>query len=72
MSNTVYPYRVDFPRTANWWNSKADGSEGDWAKISNWCNECIGPGEWEYYNSEFVFANEHDYMLFKLKWNQHD
>jgi hypothetical protein len=68
MSNAVYPYRIEYERTANWWANKATGEDGDWAKISNWCNECIGAGNWEYYNSEFVFSDEKHYMLFKLRW----
>lgn len=61
MSNTVYPYRVSFPRTKKWYS-------GDWREISDWCNECIGRGEWEFYNSEFVFTEEKYYMMFKLRW----
>jgi hypothetical protein len=61
MSNAVYPYRIEYPRTSGWWDS-------DWRNISDWCNECIAPGEWNYYGESFVFANEADYMLFKLKW----
>jgi hypothetical protein len=61
MSDVAYPYRAFYPRTSTWY-------EKDWREISTWCNECIGPGEWEFYNSEFVFAQERHYMLFKLKW----
>ena len=61
MSNSVYPYRVEYQRTDRWY-------ENDWRELSEWCNECIGRGEWEYYYGEFVFAREEDYMLFKLRW----
>ncbi len=61
MSNAVYPYRVPYLRTSKWWNN-------DWSDLANWCDQCIGAGEWNYYNEEFVFTNEKDYMLFKLKW----
>jgi hypothetical protein len=66
MSNTVYPHRVDYPRTPNWWGGL--GVEGDWSKISSWCDEIIGKGEWEYYGGTFVFCTESSLMLFKLKW----
>jgi hypothetical protein len=62
MSNTVYPYRYPFPRTAKWWTE-------DWREISEWCDDCIGPGEWEFYDSSFVFCREQDYMLFSLRWS---
>lgn len=58
--NELYPYRVDFPRTAKWY-------DGDWAKFSDWCEQSIS-GEWEYFNSEFRFATERAKMLFVLKW----
>ena len=61
MSNTVYPYRIEYERTPKWY-------ENDWRELAEWCNQCIGPGNWEYYFGEFVFTNEADYMLFKLKW----
>ena len=67
MSDVVYPYRVRFPRTGNWY----DGG-GMWYQLSSWCDECIGKGRWEYYWSEFVFEREQDYMLFKLKWDLHE
>lgn len=70
MSNTVYPYRVSYLRTGTWW-SGSDGIEGDWSKISSWCNECIGAGEWEYYGDSFVFTEEKYYVLFKLKWEKY-
>lgn len=59
--NEIYPYRVNFPRTANWYNA-------DWGTISRWCDQTFGPGEWEYFNSEFCFQKERDVMVFKLKW----
>jgi hypothetical protein len=61
MSDAVYPYRIHYPRTSDWW-------DGSWAKLSSWCNECFEPGEWNYYSNSFVFSQEKDYMLFKLKW----
>jgi hypothetical protein len=61
MSDAVYPYRIHYPRTSDWW-------DGGWAKLSSWCNECFEPGEWNYYSNSFVFSHEKDYMLFKLKW----
>lgn len=67
MSHAVYPYRVGFVRTPDWYTTR-DGKEGDWSKIASWCDECIGKGEWEYYNNEFVFAQQKHYMLFRLKW----
>ena len=66
MSNTLYKYRVPFKRTANWYGNK--GREGDWSKISEWCNQTLGRGNWEYYYDGFVFEKERDYMLFILKW----
>lgn len=68
MSNTVYPYRINYPRTAQWYPNYATYGAGDWVKISLWCDQCITPGEWNYYHGDFVFAREEDYMLFKLKW----
>lgn len=63
MSNTVYPYKVSFPRTGDWYSN-----EGTWYRISTWCNTTFGRGNWEYYNNSFVFSEERDFMLFKLKW----
>ena len=68
MSNVAYPYRIHFPRTAQWHPNYAAYGDGDWMTICQWCNECIGKGKWDYYWSEFVFEREEDYMLFKLKW----
>lgn len=61
MSNATYPYRVNYPRTADWYS-------GHWRELSTWCDECITAGEWNYYGDSFVFAYEKDYMLFKLRW----
>lgn len=61
--STPYKYRVDYPKTADWYDPG-----GRWYQLSTWCMECIAPGDWEYYFGEFVFIHEHDYMLFKLKW----
>ena len=61
MSDLAYPYRVPMQRSSNWYPDR-------WRELSAWCDECVGPGEWEYYNSEFVFAKEADSMLFKLRW----
>lgn len=69
MSNHAYPYRIDFPRTKQWYPNYATYGDGDWSKLSDWCNRCMEPGEWNYYGDAFVFAREEDYMLFKLKWS---
>lgn len=61
MSNAFYPYRVFYPRTRDWYGKH-------WRELSDWCNECIGPGEWEYYSESFVFCEEKSKMLFELKW----
>ena len=63
--NEAYPYRAHHPRTGKWW-------DGDWATLSSWCDQAIGPGRWEYFNSEFCFQEEKDLMLFKLKWVNYD
>jgi len=58
----VFPYSVKYPRTQNWYN-------GDWRKLSNWCNgigKCAV--DWEYMNECFLFTRERDKMLFLLKW----
>jgi hypothetical protein len=68
MSDAVYPYRVTFNRTAQWYPNSSTYGNGDWIKISEWCDSSIGPGNWDYYWNEFVFSREEDYMLFKLKW----
>lgn len=65
MSKELYQYRVPFKRTANWW---AGDGNGDWAKLSAWCNQMFGKGNWDYFYDGFVFEQERDYMLFKLKW----
>ena len=62
MSNP-YKYRVEFRKTSGWYDSG-----GTWYKISTWCNQTLGPGNWDYYYDGFVFEKESDYMLFKLKW----
>jgi hypothetical protein len=61
MSDVVYPYRVPYTRTQNWYSS-------DWGELSNWCNECIGPGNWEFYYSEFVFTELKYKNWFQLRW----
>ena len=61
MSKEVYPYSIPYKRTQNWYTDK-------WRDISNWCNECIGPSEWNYYGSEFVFTEEKYKMMFMLRW----
>ena len=61
MSDTAYPYRIEFERTDRWY-------DGDWRELAEWCDESIGKGNWEYYNNEFVFSEEKHYMFFKLKW----
>lgn len=63
--NEAYPYRAPFPRTGAWY-------DGDWQKISSWCDRSIGPGLWEYFNSEFRFAEEKGLMMFTLKWSSDD
>ena len=67
MSDTVYPYRIHFPRTGQWYPDKIYG-DGDWVKISEWCNQCIATADWNYYGDTFVFSREQDYLLFTLKW----
>lgn len=67
MSNMVYPYRITVPRTGDWYDSG-----GMWYKLSTWCDECIGSGEWEYYGGDFVFTEEKHFMLFKLKWDRYE
>lgn len=61
MSNFVYPYRVAYPRTSDWW-------EGRWQDLATWCDDTFGASEWEYYYSEFVFCKEEDATMFKLRW----
>lgn len=63
--NEAYPYKLPFARTGNWW-------AGDWAEMSAWCDATLGPGRWEYFNSEFRFQEEKDLMLFTLKWYDND
>ena len=63
MSNVVYPYRVSYPRTGDWYDSG-----GRWYQISTWCKQTFGDDTWNYYGGDFVFVHERDYMLFRLKW----
>lgn len=65
MSNLVYPYRVEFHRTGDWYDSG-----GQWYKMSTWCNRTFGDGSWNYYGNSFVFEHEKDYLIFKLKWGE--
>lgn len=66
MSNTVYPFRITFPRTGDWYDSG-----GTWYRVSTWCNSTFGEGNWNYYGGDFVFEKERDFLLFKLKWSEH-
>ena len=66
MSNAQYPYRYKFRRTGDWYDSG-----GTWYQISTWCNRTFGAGCWNYYGGDFVFEQERDYMLFKLKWSDY-
>ena len=63
MSNVVYPYRVTYPRTGDWYDPS-----GRWYQISTWCKQTFGDDTWNYYGGDFVFEHERDYMLFRLKW----
>lgn len=63
MSKDLYPYRVEFRKTNDWYDSN-----GTWYQVSTWCNQMFGQGNWNYFFSAFVFEKESDYMLFKLKW----
>jgi hypothetical protein len=60
--HTRYAYRKKFPRTSNWWS-------GDWAKLSDWCDEIYGIGEWEYINESFAFLRAKDLTMFLLRWS---
>ena len=68
MSDAVYPYRIHFPRTRQWYPNHKTYGDGDWIKLSIWCNQCFASADWNYYGDTFVFSREQDYMLFKLKW----
>lgn len=51
--NEAYPYVIQAP---------------PFPIVMDWCDEAFGKGEWQYFNSEFRFQTEQDFMLFKLKW----
>ena len=61
MSHAVYPYRVEYRKTEDWW-------DGHWDMLSTWCDDTFGPGNWNYYFDGFVFTEQAHQMLFKLKW----
>jgi len=54
-------HRVNFRQTETWYS-------GNWQDISKWCDEVIGPNDWSFYNSFFVFNTEHQKLMFLLKW----
>lgn len=60
-----YPYNVPWkrcqPRHDDWYTS-------EWPKLSTWCSETYGWGNWEYFNECFRFKKESDKMLFMLRW----
>ena len=60
----VFPYRVKYPRTANWYN-------GDWRELSDWCSSSIGKcaKDWEYMNDSFLFTKEQDKLMFMMRWS---
>ena len=39
-----------------------------WPNYSEWCNDTYGRGNWEYYYGQFLFKNDKDALLFRLKW----
>lgn len=39
-----------------------------WPNYSDWCNATYGRGNWEYYYGQFLFKNEKDALMFRLKW----
>lgn len=63
MSHTVYPYSTRIIRTADWYDSG-----GQWYKLSTWCDQCLGTGDWNYYNNEFVFTELKYKQWFDLRW----
>jgi hypothetical protein len=62
--NNKFPFRVQYPRTGNWWN-------GDWRDLSNWCSASIGECavDWEYIDKCFAFNKARDKTLFLLRWS---
>ena len=68
-----HSYEIHYPRTDDWWEGY-DSDGGRWRAMATWLNECVGKcsehGEWNYLSEYFVFANERDYLLFKLKWHE--
>ncbi len=58
-----YPLAVYWPRTANWYTE-------DWREMSSWCDATFGPGEWEYFNTEFRFKNQEQVNWFVLRWQE--
>lgn len=55
---------VEYKRRGDWW-----ASGGLWYQISTWCNEQIGVHEWDYVNECFIFIDEQDKIMFKLRWS---
>lgn len=60
-----FPFRVSYPRTANWWAS-------DWREIVEWLAVAVGTNNWEYINEDFVFKDKESAVMFKLRWNRGD
>ena len=56
-------YRLKYPRTSDGWITR-------WRNVTNWCNETIGIGnwDWDHISEEFIFKNDQDRILFLLRW----
>lgn len=56
-----YPFRFSMSQTATY-------IQCAWPEYNQWLSEHIGPKNWDYADGQFLFKNESDLMLFKLKW----
>jgi hypothetical protein len=55
-----------FDRDHNWYANNRD--LGTWYKLSTWCTDTAGSGQWEFLNQQFIFKREEDLLAFRLRW----
>jgi len=60
--NKLWPFWVKYPRTTNWYDT-------EWVELSEWCNNTVGKGQWEYFSPYFLFKDEKHKLWFMLKWS---
>ncbi len=53
--------QVKYLRTPKWYDY-------EWRIMSEWCENNVGKGKWEYFSPYFMFDDEKHKLLFMLRW----